>query len=94
MEPLARVGRDRRLDFLHRKQKRKRVLLDDRRGMLGDLECKIVGVLGEKFLAIWRESIRRFWRNHVRRFGEIVFGDLKKRARRSYSDYILEFIMK
>jgi len=51
--------------------------------MLGDLEHKIIGVLGEMFVAIWRKHIWRFlekscsviWRNRARRFGEIVFGD-------------------
>ena len=27
-------------------------------------------------------------------FGENMFGDLEKRGRRSYGDYILEFVMK
>ena len=38
------------------------------------------------------------WRKRVRRFGENVFGDnvgdLEERGRRSYGDFVLEFIMK
>ena len=46
------------------------------------------------FLAIMRrrfgEIVRRFWR---KRFGDNV-GDLEEHGRRSYSDFILEFVMK
>ena len=64
--------------------------------MFGDLEktCSV----------IWRKRVRRFgenvfgdlekmclaiWRNS---FGENV-GDLEKRGRRSYGDFVLEFVM-
>ena len=37
------------------------------------------------------------WRKRVRRFGENLFsenvGDLEKRGRRSYGDFVLEFVM-
>jgi len=54
--------------------------------MLGDLEHKIIGVLGEMFVAIWRKHIWRFlekscsviWRNRAQRFGEVMLGDLEK----------------
>ena len=48
--------------------------------MFGDLEKTCSAILEKTCSAIT--------------FGEIVFGDLEKRGRRSYGDYVLEFVMK
>ena len=75
--------------------------------MFGDLErclAKYVGDLEKMCSAIRRKHVRRLGENMfgdlektcsaIRRnsFGENV-GDLEKRGRRSYGDFILEFVM-
>ena len=76
--------------------------------MFGDLE-KTFSAIGRKRVRrfgenvfgdlekhVWRNTLA-VWRKHVRRFGENMFGDnvgdLEKRGRRGYGDFILEFIM-
>ena len=62
----------------------RRNMLDIWRNMIGDLE-KLVRRKRWRFGETW--SV--IWRNL---FGENV-GDLEKRGRRSYDDFVLEFIM-
>ena len=57
---------------------------------LAILEKSCLAILEKTWSAILEKMVRRFWRN---RFGDIV-GDLEERGRRSYGDYILEFVMK
>ena len=50
-----------------------------------------------KDLGDLEKNLRRFGEKHVWRFGENMFGenvgDLEKRGRRSYGDFVLDFIM-
>ena len=64
--------------------------------MFGDLEKTYLAIFGENVSAIWRNrstilerTVRRYWREP---FGDNV-GDLEKRGRSSYGDFVFEFIM-
>ena len=77
--------------------------------VFGDLEKtysvfwrKRVRRFGENEFGDLKKTWPVIWRKHIRRFGENVFGVLektssaiwRKRGRRSYGDYVLEFVMK
>ena len=73
--------------------------------MFGDLEKnhsviwrKRVWRFGENVFGDLEKSCSAIQRNHVQRFGENVFGDLEKlvrqkHGRRSFGDFVLEFVM-
>ena len=80
-------------DWVFSEENRKeRMLLADRRNIL-EIWSKMFSHLERH---VWRNTLA-IWRKHVRRFGENVFGenvgDLEKRGRRSYGDFVLEFVM-
>jgi len=58
---------------------------------------KVFGDLEKTCSAIWRKRVRRFGENMFGDFGENPLGenvgDLEKRGRRSYGDFVLEFVM-
>ena len=57
--------------------------------MFGDLEKKCSAILEKTCSAILEKTCSAIWRNS---FGENV-GDLEKRGRCSYGDFVLEFVM-
>ena len=59
---------------------------------------KSVQRLGENVFGDLEKTCSTIWRKRVRRFGENVFGDLeklvrRKGGRRSFGDFVLEFVM-
>ena len=60
-----------------------------RRNMFGDSEKKCSAILEKTCSAILEKTCSAIWRNS---FGENI-GDLENRGRRSYGNFVLEFVM-
>ena len=71
-------------------------LFGDLEKSFGNLEKTYLAIFGENVLAICRNrsvilerTVRRYWREP---FGNNV-GDLERRGRRGYGDFVLEFVI-